>query len=65
MIIINLRYISVLVVATVPPNRQGPKRAKSKMMKAKQARNMKRFKRFYEINGEDSAEEKLIVCELS
>ena len=32
------------------------------MMKAKQARNMKRFKRFYETNGGELAEDNLIVC---
>jgi hypothetical protein len=55
--------VAVLVVATVPPNKRGPKRAKSRMMKAKQARNMRRFKRFVETNGGDVvAEENLIVC---
>merc|ERR1712176_1365615 len=52
---------SFLVVATVPPNKRGPKKAKSKMMKAKQARNMKRFRRFYETNGGDGVEDNLIV----
>ena len=51
----------------MPPNKRGPpKRAKNKMMKAKQARNMKRFKRFVETNGGDLNEaDNLIVCKYS